>query len=50
MGSVLLVAIVIFVVAVALGAWGITTDDPADETLGRDEHDISRGRQPGRDT
>jgi len=47
MASTLLIALAVVVVAIVLGAWGITTSDPADASLERDERDISRGRQPG---
>ena len=49
MGSTLLIALAVVVVAIILGAWGITTADPGGESLERDEQEISRGRQPGAD-
>ena len=48
MGSIIFLAIGVVIVAIVLGAWGITTSSKAgDEALERDEHEISRGRQLG---
>jgi hypothetical protein len=49
MGLVLAIAVVVVVAAIALGAWGITTENRDEEALERDELEISRGRQPGGD-
>jgi hypothetical protein len=47
MGLILAIAIVVVVLAIVLGAWGITTENRGEEVLERDELEISRGRQPG---